>query len=151
LEKIGVRPWLSIPRAARVLLLLVFLCGLAGCGRGKGEVTILNRTGKAIVQGELKIGDQIFPLSKIEPGKSQAVSFQSSHCGSCTYQISLTLSDHRQTIDSIGLVRRGMDYHDTLVVERKSLSLESIQNAPGDTNHFAKGSQTKKLKWIWLK
>jgi hypothetical protein len=141
----------SVPRAFRIFFSLVFVCGLSGCARGKGEVTLVNKTGKAVIQGELKIGDQIFPLSRMERGESLCFSFRNPSRGAHAYQISLTLSDRRQMVDSIGSVRRGMDYRDTLVVEKRALTLDSAQNTPGDMNHLSKGSQSKKLKWVLLK
>ena len=136
----------STPRS--FLLSLVLLCFLTACARGKGEVTARNKTGQTIVEGHLRIGSKVFDLSGLGAGESRAFPFQSAECSPCEYQLSLTLANHYQAIQSIGSIRGGMDYHDSLLIEKDVLSLESSQNPNGNNNLTYKGSQSKKLKFF---
>ena len=111
-------------------------------------MVLVNRTGLTIIEGRIGLGTRIFPLHGIEPGQSVRFAFRSADCRLCEYRIGLTLSDHRTTQEALGVVRRGTDYDDLLVVEKDRISLESAQNPAGNRESHSKSTQGKKLTWI---
>lgn len=121
---------------------------LNGCAKGKGQVAVVNQTGKTIVEGRLILGSQSFDLGGVKAGESRPFSFSSADASGDGYRLTLTLSNHRQTLAEIGSIRGGLDYHDTLSVGKTTLTLDSSQNSAGNKNLFSKGSQTIKLKWF---
>ena len=122
---------------------------LIGCARGKGEVTVLNQTGKAFLDGRLVLGSQTFDLGGVKPGESRNFSFSSAEASHRGYRLALTLTDQSQTLVEIGSIQSGSDYHDALTVGKTTLTLDSSQNSAGNRNLFSKGSQTLKLKWFY--
>lgn len=128
---------------------LVLPLFLTGCARGKGEVAVVNQTGKTIVEGRLLLGSQTFDLGGVKPGESRSFSFSSADAFHGGYRLGLTLSNQRQTLAEIGSIQSGLDYHDTLTVGKTTLTLDSSQNSAGNKNLFSKGSQTLQLKWFY--
>jgi hypothetical protein len=128
---------------------LLFLLWIAGCSRGKGEIAVWNKTGQAVREGRLRVGSQEFSLAGLEAGKSISILFSTGDCGPCAYQLNLTLGDGKGALESIGAVRRGRDYRDSLSIEKQQLSLESAQNPSGKPDSQATGSQVKKIKWFY--
>jgi hypothetical protein len=123
----------------------------AGCSPGRGQVSLLNKTGREIKEGRLKVGSQDFVFSRVKSGDSRQFSFECGECGPCRYQVGITLSDHRQAVETIGFIQRGMDYQDTLEIDGKNLILDSAASPSGNANSLSKGSQSQKLKWILSK
>ena len=134
-----------------IFLFLGLAAVLGGCSPGKGRVTLRNQTGKTILEGRLRIGTQNFGFDSVKPGAEIPFNFECGECRPCSYQVGLTLENHKQTSETIGFIQRGTDYQDILGIERNTLTLDSVANPSGDGHNFSKGSQSKKLKWILSK
>ncbi len=129
----------------RIIPILLF--SLIGCGKGKGEIEVWNKTGQAILEGRLKVGPNVFELSGLKNGNSRAFFFQSSERSTSSYQLSLILGKRQKTQETIGAINNDMDYHDIMTIDKEFLSLDSSQNPAGNKNVSYKGTQSKKLKW----
>lgn len=127
-----------------VALLILF----NGCGKEAGDVTVWNKTHQGIADGLLKIGPELFDISGLAPGGSRVFSFSSAGCSPCEYQVSVQLKNQLRAVESIGAIRRGMDYHDTLTINKKEVVLESSQNPTGNQSYIYKGTQSRKIKWF---
>lgn len=132
----------------KLFVLAVFPLLLSGCARGKGEVAVVNQTGKSIVEGRLVLGPQTFDLGGMKAGETRSFSFSSAEASHAGYQLSLTLSNQRQTLAEIGSIQGDLDYHDILTAGKTTLTLDSSQNSTGNKNLFSKGSQSIQLKWF---
>ena len=140
---------LGFSQLSRVFLWFFLLCVLSiGCFKGKGNVTFQNKTGETIVEGQLKVGQQTFDLLGVKPSESRDFSFQSSQCHPCGYLVGVTLASGRRMVETIGTLREGVDYQDTLNLGVDRLFLESAQNESGQTGYLSKFSQEKKFKWV---
>jgi hypothetical protein len=116
---------------------------------GNGQVTLENKTGKTILDGRLKIGEQIFPFFQLKVGEKVSFGYKPGFRSS-PYQIVLNLEDQRRGVETIGSVGWGANYNDLMILGKNQVTLESHQGDPAG-HYISSFSQSKNLKWFSLR
>ncbi len=109
---------------------------------------LVNKTGVTVKEGKFQVGHEVFAIEALEAGGTVRFRFQSSDCDRCEYRVGLTLGDHRTTVQTIGVLRRGIDYDDSLTLEGNRLLLESRQHPSGNDRFSSISTVEKGIQWV---